>query len=196
MIYFTRAKQDTGEIKAGMIKIGTTIRLSERLKQLPVEYGTDVELIAVLDGDHTTEGDLHRQFDHLRVVGEWFLPDEDLLEFIAARGREWDGIDEAPPMPCMSKDLKTVFLEKDLASKAYVIAKLRGMITARYLSAKFRVDIEKDYVQVLRETGETKRSPSVANDSRRSQRRPSAFVEINKGTRRVATVGDNRWRVR
>lgn len=154
MIYFAKAEQDTEQLKAGMIKIGTSIRLSERLKQLPREYGTDVALVAITDGGVDTEGELHRRFDHFRVIGEWFLPDEDLMEFIAEHGREWDGKDEAPPMPCMSKNLKTVFLELDLAKKVYVIARLRGMTIAQYLSGLARPVINEEYARVLQEVGQ------------------------------------------
>jgi hypothetical protein len=153
MIYFAKCEQDTDELKAGMIKIGTTIRLSQRLKQLPGEYGTDVGLIAVIDGNHATEGELHRRFDHLRVVGEWFLPEEDLLDFIAAQGREWDGTDEAPPTPSMSLDVKAVKLELSLARKVAVIAKIKETTIAEYLSAMMRPGITQDYADLVRGVG-------------------------------------------
>lgn len=90
MIYFIRASE------GGPIKIGTTIRLSRRLKQLMAEFDCGLELLAVMDGNRDEEQALHRRFGHLRVVNEWFEPGDDLVGFIVAEGRPWDLSDEAP----------------------------------------------------------------------------------------------------
>lgn len=62
MIYFIRSP-------SGPIKIGTTIRLSQRLKQLAAEYGEGLEVLAVTEGDRNVEQELHRRFGHLRLEG-------------------------------------------------------------------------------------------------------------------------------
>ena len=89
MIYFIKSPD-------GPIKIGTTIRLSERLKELVAEHGEGLEVLAVVDGSFDDERELHGRFAHLRRVGEWFEPGDDLVGFIVAEGKPWD---EAPMKP-------------------------------------------------------------------------------------------------
>lgn len=84
MIYFLRKPDGSA------IKIGTTIRLGERLRQLAVEHGPGLEVLAVVEGSFEKECALHRQFAHLRTVGEWFEPGDDLLGFIVSDGKPWD----------------------------------------------------------------------------------------------------------
>lgn len=93
MIYFI-ANRDRSRIK-----IGTTIRLSQRLKQLVAEHGEGLEVLAVRDGDRDVERELHRRFAHLNVVNEWFEPGDDLMGLIVSDGKPWDGSDEAPALP-------------------------------------------------------------------------------------------------
>jgi hypothetical protein len=90
VIYFIKRPDD------GRIKIGTTVRLSQRLRQLVAEHGNGLIVLAVTDGDRDIEQALHQRFAGLRIVGEWFEPGDDLLGFIVAEAREWDGSDEAP----------------------------------------------------------------------------------------------------
>jgi hypothetical protein len=93
MIYFAQPSD------GGRIKIGTTIRLSQRLKQLAAEHGCDLHVLAVQDGGPDDEVLLHRRFAHLRAVGEWFEPGDDLVGFIMAEGRPWDGSDDTDTKP-------------------------------------------------------------------------------------------------
>lgn len=88
MIYFI-AKPDRSAIK-----IGTTIRLSQRLKTLASELGDGLEVLAVADGDREAEQALHRQLAELRIAGEWFEPGDDLMGFIVSEAKPWDGNDE------------------------------------------------------------------------------------------------------
>jgi T5orf172 domain len=92
VIYFIRSP-------GGRIKIGTTIRLSERLKQLVAEHGEGLEVLAVVEGSYEAEKGLHDRFGHLRIVNEWFEPGDDLVGFIVAEGRPWDGSDEKNVKP-------------------------------------------------------------------------------------------------
>lgn len=92
MIYFIRDEDD------GLIKIGTTVRLVERLKQLCNEVGGNLRVLAVMDGTYPEESDLHRRFAHLRVgdsvLCEWFEPGSDLVGFIVEEDREWTPEDD------------------------------------------------------------------------------------------------------
>jgi hypothetical protein len=93
LIYFV---QSPG---GGRIKIGTTARLSERLRGLIRDYKTDLRVLAVTDGGAEHEKQLHARFGHLAIEGEWFEPGSDLLDFINREGHTWDGTDELPPRP-------------------------------------------------------------------------------------------------
>lgn len=74
----------------GFVKIGTTANLPDRLRDLGRGSSTiegmsvgPVTLLATLPGDHLVEKRLHLRFERLRVGGEWFLPDQELNDFIA-----------------------------------------------------------------------------------------------------------------
>jgi hypothetical protein len=83
MIYFAKsAARD-------QIKIGTTTCLRTRFGALEGTEKTELDLLAVMDGNRPEEKELHLRFSHLRVSGEWFRPADELLEFIAANGKEW-----------------------------------------------------------------------------------------------------------
>ena len=92
MIYFAQ------EAVTGLIKIGTTRRLSRRLIDLKAEYAEQLELLGVAEGSHREESGFHDRFSHLRVGGEWFRPGEDLLACISQESAKWDGTDEAEPI--------------------------------------------------------------------------------------------------
>ncbi|MBL7487109.1 GIY-YIG nuclease family protein [Frankia sp. AgW1.1] len=63
------------------IKIGYTTNLHSRLTGIPHD-----DLLAVERGGRLLEGTRHRQFAHLRVVGEWFEQASDLDAHIARLG--------------------------------------------------------------------------------------------------------------
>lgn len=58
----------------GHIKIGTTTNISSRMADLKV-----TRLLATEPGSYAMERHRHRQFAHLRAVGEYFLPDPELV---------------------------------------------------------------------------------------------------------------------
>lgn len=89
MIYFLRDGQ-------GHIKIGTTVRLSERKCQLESEVGEPLEVVGVMGGSYREESALHRRFADHNIVNEWFEPHADLLAFIEENAAPWDGVDEKP----------------------------------------------------------------------------------------------------
>jgi len=98
MIYFVRASNGKGPIK-----IGTTRRLTVRLKQLEAQYKKSFSVLAVTDGGQKQERQFHIRFAHLRInkfhLCEWFNPEPDLIEFITSACRAWDGLDEIGPGP-------------------------------------------------------------------------------------------------
>jgi hypothetical protein len=73
------------------IKIGVSINLMRRLTDLRHASGLHLKVLGVIrDGTRETEQALHRRFNEGRLVGEWFRPDPDLLEYIREQASPWD----------------------------------------------------------------------------------------------------------
>jgi hypothetical protein len=143
MIYFVQVKPD------GLIKIGTTIRLSVRLAQLQIEHGAKFTVLGILDGSYADESALHRQFLSLRQQGEWFDPAPELLTFIADETRPWDGRDERPTV--------TTKIDPELLRKAQQIVAFlppgedgKPPKLSEYLDTLLRATIERDHVKLLK----------------------------------------------
>jgi len=66
----------------GAIKIGYSLTPSSRLKTLQTGYPDTLKMLLVIPGDESIEHALHRQFEGARLKGEWFRPDELLIEKI------------------------------------------------------------------------------------------------------------------
>lgn len=149
MIYFIRSR-------TGRIKIGTTIRLSQRLKQLAAEHGQGLEVLAVIDGSHEAERCLHGRFAHLRSVGEWFEPGDDLLGFIVSDGRPWDGTDEVKPGVVIRNGRKTVMVRvyEDTANAITQAAGERRMTAADFCETFLSPCVEKAHREYIRAESE------------------------------------------
>lgn len=76
VVYFIRNPD------SGLIKIGTTAYLSRRLSCLRSHSGAELELLGSLPGNRYVEAGLHSRWAGLRVRGEWFRPDPEILEWI------------------------------------------------------------------------------------------------------------------
>jgi len=64
------------------IKIGYAEDVAARVKTLQTGSPVPLTLLAAFPGDRATEAALHRRYAHLRVAGEWFRADPDLLTII------------------------------------------------------------------------------------------------------------------
>ena len=56
-------------------------------KPIDLDRYAPVEILNVIDGDRQIETLLHRMLDDFRVVGEWFLAEPAVLEFIGSEGK-------------------------------------------------------------------------------------------------------------
>ena len=74
-IYFIQAEN-------GLIKIGYTRNLKERLDILRSMSHSKLTLLLVLKGDRKKESRMHEIFQDYRVHGEWFKPEKYLIEYI------------------------------------------------------------------------------------------------------------------
>lgn len=63
----------------GLIKIGISGNLAERMENLELASGVNLDLIGCLDGGCDYEKKLHSAFHECRAVGEWFRPNEEIV---------------------------------------------------------------------------------------------------------------------
>lgn len=125
MIYFLKRSN-------GDVKIGTTIRLSVRLKQLADEHGV-LELLGVCPGSFAEERALHRKFKDFCVRGEWFDHHESLQDFIEVETVPWDGKDEV-------RQLLTINVKGTREWQSWVqeVARHFGMTVSEFLDVATR----------------------------------------------------------
>ena len=79
MIYFIK------NVVNGQIKIGFADSPNKRLADLQTGSTDKLVLIRAIDGDKTTEADLHAKFAVHRLQGEWFSPAEEIIQFIKGK---------------------------------------------------------------------------------------------------------------
>ncbi len=79
-VYFAQRKTN------GLIKIGWSRSVKVRMSAVRAK------VIGAVPGEREVELSLHKRFAHLRVRGEWFKPDDELLVYIQseAQGHEPD----------------------------------------------------------------------------------------------------------
>lgn len=76
IVYFLIAQ------KTGMVKIGVTSQLKDRMDALQTACPVPLYLEAMLPGNRETEQNLHARFATSRSHGEWFRLTEDLMRFM------------------------------------------------------------------------------------------------------------------
>lgn len=64
------------------IKIGHSIDPRQRLSNLQIGLPEELEVLAIVPAEVISEGAAHAKFNHLRLRGEWFRADPELLAFI------------------------------------------------------------------------------------------------------------------
>lgn len=70
-----------------LVKIGRSYNPQKRLSQLRFEKAKDMKIIVKMELDSLEdssflEKDLHREFSHLRVRGEWFILNDEVKQYI------------------------------------------------------------------------------------------------------------------
>ena len=66
----------------GAIKIGYSINPEKRLRELQTGYPDTLIILLMIPGSEASESALHRQFEASRLNGEWFRPDNLLIDKI------------------------------------------------------------------------------------------------------------------
>ena len=72
------------------IKIGWAYSPEKRLRTIQNMSPFPLRILGTIPGGQTKEAELHQQFRHLRSYGEWFEPDQELLDFIAKEAKPHD----------------------------------------------------------------------------------------------------------
>lgn len=67
-----------------VVKIGTTVNITDRIKRFQRKTGREYTLLAAEYGDTLTEKQRHREFSDLHLSGEWFYNQGPLADYIAA----------------------------------------------------------------------------------------------------------------
>lgn len=84
-VYFVQA--DNG----GPIKIGFSESPKDRLAALQVNTPSKLRLLAVIEGTNENESALHKRFQKHKIQGEWFRPDQEIMEFVGITTGETTG---------------------------------------------------------------------------------------------------------
>jgi Meiotically Up-regulated Gene 113 (MUG113) protein len=64
------------------IKIGQSFNPRSRRTDLQPGSATELKLLLAVPYERIPEPEAHKKFKHLRMMGEWFRPEQDLLDFI------------------------------------------------------------------------------------------------------------------
>lgn len=72
------------------IKIGHSAIPKQRIRDIQTGFPVPLEILAIVPNTIISEPDAHQMFAHLRMSGEWFLAEPDLLAFIEKVKRDAD----------------------------------------------------------------------------------------------------------
>lgn len=67
---------------AGLVKIGTSANICQRLASLRTASGDELQVLRVISGGRATERWLHKRYASLRTIGEWFRFSADMLQVV------------------------------------------------------------------------------------------------------------------
>lgn len=145
MIYFAQP------VDGGPIKIGHSVNVDARRKQLERHYGRPLVVLRMLEGGLEKEAEMHARFEHYRLgIYEQFLPGPELMAFLGLPAVEptvYDSIVAMKPTnfdPNRPDDVSTKF-DRSLLGMARMVATAKGVSLAEYLSEAARPIIERDY---------------------------------------------------
>jgi len=65
------------------LKIGHTIQPRQRIRTLETQMGAEFNKVIFVEGKRSKEALLHRKFAEHRLIGEWFKPHPDILDYVA-----------------------------------------------------------------------------------------------------------------
>lgn len=190
VIYFVQAGKD------GPIKIGhsSTGGLKARIGELQVGSQAKLILLGIELGTLTDETKRHVKFNHLRLRGEWFKPDRDLLEHIRkhtiainleinkpnrgkhehnpqATGANFEGVLQALCRPTPSKsDVRYILTAKGKAT-------INAIRSARDVRHLIGLSLSGMAAEILTTTGRAYTTGAIANmESSKRRLRDGVYV--------------------
>lgn len=101
----------------GLIKIGTSRRFAVRCATLRKQHG-ELRLLLSHRGDRARENAMHGKFAALRVTGEWFRPEADLLAWILKVRRLQANASTALPQTVPLADVEALARQAGLVDAA------------------------------------------------------------------------------
>lgn len=63
------------------IKIGFTLNIKNRFRQMQMDCPLKLYIIGMIKGDRAAESRLHKKFKKYRRTGEWFQPHENIISY-------------------------------------------------------------------------------------------------------------------
>jgi hypothetical protein len=122
VVYFIQVGDD------GPIKIGCTAGSPlVRLQVLQTASPHELRLIGAKWVTRLlTEAVVHARFEHLRIRGEWFSSDSELLEFIADVHGNWEGPKPKVPGPCPKTEPRPCVSDVHAIEARVIAAAKRG----------------------------------------------------------------------
>lgn len=98
------------------IKIGYSGSAGVRLKALQSSHPKPLRILHTIPGSMDDERRLHRQFEHLRIHGEWFRPEQDLWNYIDSTMKPPEApVEVAPKAPPAMTDSEIAEIRKAVA---------------------------------------------------------------------------------
>lgn len=96
MIYFVQLEMEEGPIKIGFTSSSMYRRLDSVRSFLP--WG--IKTLGYMAGGKEEERELHKKFRKFRIRGEWFRPNDRLLDFIEENKLEEEPKTQKKPTSC------------------------------------------------------------------------------------------------
>lgn len=81
VVYFVQA--ECGDSYLGPVKIGHAEKFKNRFATMKVANFHELKILKLIKGDRSKEKEIHQKFAGLRIRGEWFRPDQSLLNYIS-----------------------------------------------------------------------------------------------------------------
>lgn len=121
-VYMIRAGDD------GPVKIGVSGNIKKRVATLQGAHPRQLTLLRVVDGTFSTEKQFHSRFSHVRLAGEWFAFDPDMLtcdpQTLPLKVRRKQPYQARPPRPILPGVDHTAKIERMARSKGLSIAQV------------------------------------------------------------------------
>jgi hypothetical protein len=73
--------------KSGLWKIGTSSNVKKRRRKLELSQGSLIDILKVLPGSYGLEKMIQDKFSEFNVLGEWFEPRDEILDFFNSMDR-------------------------------------------------------------------------------------------------------------